>query len=419
MDDSTSALACEIKEKFGYHGILQIHTDQIRNSRKVSDHHAIIPTENVYETEYGELPAGEQKILGLISAQLLASLGGSSETTVYDLELECAGQKFRTSESVITDPGWRDVQDWVLGANGRSAGDEKPDGDGREESDDDGDADTAGSAAGGERNTSLTEILKADPDFFAQGRNISVTGQSIREGRTSPKKHFTENTLLGSMERAGADETPDEAERKGLGTPATRAGIIEKLVNTGLIERKGDRKTKNLIPTHKGIALITVMPEEIQSPSMTAEWEQKLLEIEKRTMEPKIFMSEIEKMVSDLVSTYEVVKDAKVLMHPAGEPTGKCPVCGSDVVEKQKGYFCSNRDCRFVLWKDNRFFDSIGKKMTKQMAESLIRDGKVILRKCTSRKTGRTFDTTLVMTTDEKGKICFDMTFPNNKAKHK
>lgn len=161
------------------------------------------------------------------------------------------------------------------------------------------------------------------------------------------------------------------------------------------------------------------MPEEIQSPSMTAEWEQKLLEIEKRTMEPKIFMSEIEKMVSDLVSTYEVVKDAKVLMHPAGEPTGRCPVCGSDVVEKQKGYFCSNRDCRFVLWKDNRFFDSIGKKMTKQMAVSLIRDGKVILRKCISRKTGRTFDTTLVMTTDEKGKICFDMTFPNNKAKHK
>ena len=419
MDDSTSALACEIKEKFGYHGILQIHTDQIRNSNKVSDHHAIIPTENVYDTEYGELPSGEQKILGLISARLLASLGSPCETTVYDLELECAGHIFKTSENVITDPGWRDVQDWVLGANGRSAGDGKPDGDGREEADEDGEADIAGSEAGADRNSRLTEIIKADPDFFAPGRIIPVTDQSIKEGKTAPKKHFTENTLLGSMERAGADETPDEAERKGLGTPATRAGIIEKLVHTGLIERKGDRKTKNLIPTHKGIALITVMPEEIQSPVMTAEWEQKLLEIEKRTMEQKIFMSEIEEMVRDLVSTYEVVKDANVLMHPACEPTGRCPVCGSNVVEKQKGYFCSNRDCRFALWKENRFFDSIGKKMTKQMAESLIRDGKVILRKCTSRKTGKTFDTTLVMTTDEKGKTCFNMTFPNNKAKHK
>lgn len=147
----------------------------------------------------------------------------------------------------------------------------------------------------------------------------------------------------------------DEAERKGIGTSATRAATIEKLVRTGFVERKGNKKTKYLMPTHKGVALITVMPEQIQSPSMTAEWEQKLLDVEKGNFQDTEFMSEIEEMITDLVKTYKVIEDAEVLMHPAMEEIGICPCCGQHVIERQKGYSCENRGCNFVLWKQNRF----------------------------------------------------------------
>lgn len=230
-------------------------------------------------------------------------------------------------------------------------------------------------------------------------------------------KMFTEDTLLSAMEKAGADETPDEAERKGLGTPATRAGIIEKLVNIGFIERKGDKKTKYLYPTHKGIALITVIPEVIQSASMTAEWEQKLLEIEKGGFDADEFMNEIEHMINDLVETYEVVKDAEVLMHPAYEPVGSCPCCGASVVEKSKGFFCEDNACKFALWKDNRFFDSLSKKMTKPIAEQLLKAGKVKLKKCRSVKTGKTYDCTVTMNVNENGQAQFGLEFEKNKSK--
>ena len=213
------------------------------------------------------------------------------------------------------------------------------------------------------------------------------------------------------MEKAGADETPDEAERKGLGTPATRAGIIEKLVNIGFIERKGDRKTKYLVPTHKGEALITVIPEAIQSASMTAEWEQKLLEVERQSYSSEQFIDEIEELIRNLIDTYEVIPDAEVLMHPAYEPIGKCPHCGKDVIEKSKGFFCSDKDCKFALWKDNRFFDSLSKKLTKQIAEQLLKNGKANLKKCRSVKTGKTYDTTIILSVNDVGQAQFTLDF--------
>jgi DNA topoisomerase-3 len=217
------------------------------------------------------------------------------------------------------------------------------------------------------------------------------------------------------MERAGAEETPDEAERKGLGTPATRAGIIEKLVRIGFVERKGDRKTKYLVPTHKGIALITVMPEMIQSPIMTAEWEQKLLGIEKKNFEASEFMKEIQDMITGLIDTYKIVEDTAALMNPDYKPLGKCPCCGSDVMEKPKGFFCSNKSCRFALWKDNRFLDSLSKKMTKEIAVALLKDGRCRLKKCRSIRTGKTYDTTLVLTTKDDGEAGFILDFDKKK----
>ena len=222
---------------------------------------------------------------------------------------------------------------------------------------------------------------------------------------------------MQSMENAGADEMPEDAERKGLGTPATRAGIIEKLVRIGFLERKGEKKTKHLIPTHKGIALVTVMPEQIQSPSMTADWEEKLLLIERKEYSSEEFMQEIRDVIFHLVRHYEVIQDAEVLMAKEPDSVGKCPICGSPVINRPKGYFCVDKECRFALWKNNRYFESIGKKLTDSVVESLLNSGKIKLKGCKSAKTGRNFDAMLLMEVDEIGKINFSMEFENGGKK--
>ena len=272
-------------------------------------------TVNVSDSDFSEIPNGEQKILSLITARLLAALGAPAEITEYDLSVTCGGQIFTAKSKVMTKAGWKEIQDWILGSKTCEADDEDTE------------------IEFSEKN-SLKDVLAADPNLLSEGRTIPACDPQIKEGKTTPKKRFTESSLLSAMERAGADEIPDDAERKGLGTPATRAGIIEKLVRIGFLERKGDKKTKYLVPTHKGIALITVMPEAIQSPTMTAEWEQKLIEVEKQNFEAEEFMTEIQEMLTGLIQTYEIVKDAEVLMHPAYEPIGKCPACGADVIEK-------------------------------------------------------------------------------------
>lgn len=213
------------------------------------------------------------------------------------------------------------------------------------------------------------------------------------------------------METAGAEKVSDEVERKGLGTPATRAGIIEKLVQKGFLERKGEKKTKYLIPTHKGTALITVMPEQIQSPSMTADWEEKLLLIEKGEYTGEDFMDEIKTVMAGLIQNYEVIRDSEVLITKGSKGIGKCPLCGSMVEAKSKGYFCSDRSCKFALWKNNRYFESIGKSLTDGMAEKLLASGKVKLKNCKSAKTGNIFGATVYMEVQEDGKTKFNMEF--------
>ena len=223
---------------------------------------------------------------------------------------------------------------------------------------------------------------------------------------------------MQSMENAGADEMPEDAERKGLGTPATRAAIIEKLVRIGFLERKGDKKTKYLIPTHKGTALVTVMPEQIQSPSMTADWEEKLLLIERKEYGSEDFMQEIKDTILHLVKHYEVIQDAEVLMTKEHNAIGKCPLCGSPVANRPKGYFCSDRECRFALWKNNRYFESIGKSLTDSMTEKLLGYGRIKLTGCKSARTRRTFDATVLMDVDETGRTSFSMEFENGGKNH-
>ena len=216
------------------------------------------------------------------------------------------------------------------------------------------------------------------------------------------------------MESAGADEMPEEVEGKGIGTPATRAGIIEKLVQKGFIERRGDKKSKHLVSTDKGDALVTVVPEQIQSPSLTADWEEKLLEVERGNYDQETFMAEISSMITGLVKNYEAVKGADTLLpsrENSGKVIGSCPSCGSAIAEMQKGWFCTNKSCRFAIWRDNNYFKKLGKKMTPQLAEQLIRKGSATLKNCRSERTGKTYNATVVVTPGQNGEAVFSLQF--------
>ena len=380
MAESLPNLIEKTKTVFGLNPTPMLKIEQVINGKKVTDHHAIIPTVVVSDANLDELPAGEREVLKLIATRLLEAVSSPCLVLEATLEAEHEGEKFSAKGKQILDPGWRAVRN--------------------EEEKEEKEKDF---------NLHLTGYEK-------EGEPLRIDVGNIKGGKTTPPKSYTEDTLLSAMERAGAEETPDEAERKGLGTPATRAGIIEKLVRIGFLERKGDKKTKYLVPTHKGEALITVIPEYIQSASMTAEWEQKLLEVEKNTYDSEKFMEEIEEMIKHLIETYEIIPDAEVLMHPSYAPIGKCPHCGGDIVEKSKGFFCSNKECKFALWKDNRYFDAIGKKMNRQIAEQLLRGGRANLKKCKSQRSGKTFDATLLLTTDDQGMAKYALQFEKKKG---
>lgn len=352
-----------------------VHTNQVINNKKVSDHHAIIPTREIAKANLSELPKGESSILNLIATRLICAVGNPFQYAETVVELECDTALFTAKGKTILDNGWK--------AFDRKSDSDKP----------------------------VKEPQKLPT--VTEGEYLTIHAIEVKEGKTSSPKHYTEDTLLSAMETAGAEEIPDEVERKGLGTPATRAAIIEKLVTKGFLERVGDKKTKHLIPTHKGTALITVMPEQIQSPSMTADWEEKLLLIEKKEYTGEQFMQEIQDVISKLVSTYEVAQDAEVLMSKEANAIGICPVCGSAVKEKQKGFFCSNCQCKFALWKNTRYFDSISKAMNAKVAEKLLSDGKVKLKNCKSQKTGKSFDAIIVLSLDDKNGARFSMEFEN------
>ena len=375
-DDMAALVPGLVKEVAAVYGIreeLPVTPGQVINSSKVSDHHAIIPTKTMPGEDLSGLPSGEQAILRLIAARLIASVGEVhryAETTVV---LDCAGAPFTAKGKTVLRAGWKGVESRIRPVRSKE---KEP--------------------------ASLPEIKT--------GEILPLSKTEIHEGKTNPPRHFTEDTLLQAMETASADEFPEEVERKGIGTPATRAATIEKLVQKGFVERRGDKKTKLLCATQKGTALITVMPEQIQSPSMTADWEEKLLRIEKGEYSSESFMEEITGMIESLVKTYEVVKDADVLL-PCRSVIGRCPHCGREVVERRKGWFCDSRDCHFALWKENAFFDSIGKKLTKGTAEKLLSSGKIRLTGCKSKRTGKTYDTTLLLETEADGRAKFRMDF--------
>ena len=342
------------------------------NREKVTDHHAILPTRCMLQADLEALPKGEQNVLKLIIARTLMAVSKPFRYLETMLTTECAGEEFSAKGKLVLSDGWKAMERKMLG---ELLGKQKE-----------------------------AVVL---PDAQEQSQ-CSVAGAELKEGQTSPPKHFTEDTLLSAMQAAGADSMPEGVERQGVGTPATRAATIEKLVQKGFLERKGTKKTKVLLPTDKGKALITVMPEEIQSADMTADWETKLLQIERSEMEPETFMTEIKEMISSLVTTTEAAKGANALMK--NKIIGVCPNCGANVVEREKGWFCENRECRFVLWKDNAFFKRLGKRLDSHVADKLLRDGRVRLKDCKSVK-GKTYNATVLLGTETDGRSKFSLEF--------
>ena len=343
------------------------------NQDKVTDHHAILPTRSMLQANLDALPTGERNILKLIIARTLMAVSKPYRYLETMLTTECAGEEFTAKGKEILDEGWKAVERKVL-----------------------------------------ADILDRKQEFATlpamEESECAILNAEMKEGQTTPPKHFTEDTLLHSMETASADSMPEGVERQGIGTPATRAATIEKLVQKGFLERKGEKKTKILLPTDKGKALITVMPEEIQSAEMTADWETKLLRIERGEMEPETFMTEIKEMISSLVTTTEAAKGANALMK--NKIIGVCPNCGKPVVEREKGWFCENRECRFVLWKDNAFLKRLGKRMDAHVADKLLRDGRVRLKDCKSAK-GKTYNATVLLGTEPDGRSKFSLEFEN------
>ena len=341
------------------------------NQDKVTDHHAILPTRSMLQANLDALPTGERNILKLIIARTLMAVSKPYRYLETMLTTECAGEEFTAKGKEILDEGWKAVERKVL-----------------------------------------ADILDRKQEFATlpamEESECAILNAEMKEGQTTPPKHFTEDTLLHSMETASADSMPEGVERQGIGTPATRAATIEKLVQKGFLERKGEKKTKILLPTDKGKALITVMPEEIQSAEMTADWETKLLRIERGEMEPETFMTEIKEMISSLVTTTEAAKGANALMK--NKIIGVCPNCGKPVVEREKGWFCENRECRFVLWKDNAFLKRLGKRMDAHVADKLLRDGRVRLKDCKSAK-GKTYNATVLLSCEADGRSKFSLEF--------
>ena len=367
---------------FGFRGAIPVHAKQVINNKKVSDHHAILPTQSVAGADLSSLPVGEASILRLIAARLLAAVGEPYRYAETTVQFECTGQTFTAKGKTVLDEGWKAIERAILG-------------------------DTA-------------EKIEENLDVLTEAQNGEthpILDAELKEGRTTPPKHFTEDTLLAAMETVGKEDMREEVERRGIGTPATRAATIEKLVQKGFLAREGGGKTKHLIPTEKGCALIAAMPEQLKSPAMTAAWEKKLLEIERNNYTPEQFMEEIETMMKSLVNQYANTPNAPAKAASGAPVVGTCPHCGSDVAEREKGWFCTSRECRFVIWKDNAFFNRLGKRPTRQVVDKLLRDGRARLKDCKSQRTGKTYNATVMLTTEADGRAKFSLEFENGGAR--
>ena len=357
---AAAILVCELPKK--------ILPKQVCNSQKVSDHHAVIPSLSAKNVDISALPTGEQTILMLVAQGFLRGICPEYRFAETVVTAECAGHTFRARGKEILKRGW-----------------------------------TVFSFREGQSN-----VLPA----VTEGQIIPVNRVSLKGGKTTPPKYYTEDTLLAAMENAGIQDMPEDAERKGIGTPATRSGILEKLISDQFVIRTKSKKVSYLRPTELGIALITVLPEQLQSPLLTAEWEHRLKLVESGTLSDTDFMQGITEMLAEMVEEYKPYPGSEVLFPEKEDVVGKCPRCGTNVEERKRGFFCMNPNCRFVLWKNSRFFEVKKKKLDKATAAALLQFGQVPMKGCYSEKTGKTYDATAIMV-DKGDKVDFKLEFGN------
>lgn len=357
---AAAILGCELPKK--------ILPKQVCNSQKVSDHHAVIPSLSAKNVDVSALPTGEQTILTLVAQGFLRGICPEYRFAETVVTAECAGHTFRARGKEILKRGW-----------------------------------TVFSFREGQSN-----VLPA----VTEGQNIPVAHVGLKGGKTTPPKYYTEDTLLAAMENAGIQDMPEDAERKGIGTPATRSGILEKLISDQFVIRTKSKKVSYLRPTELGIALITVLPEQLQSPLLTAEWEHRLKLVENGSLSDTDFMQGITEMLAEMVEEYNPYPGSEVLFPEKEDVVGKCPRCGTNVEERKRGFFCMNPNCRFVLWKNSRFFEVKKKKLDKATAAALLKFGQVPMKGCYSEKTGKTYDATAIMV-DKGDKVDFKLEFDN------
>ena len=371
----------------GYAGEPDI--DRVTDDSKVTDHHAIIPTVEIARTDLSELPSGERDVLTLLAVRLLCATTQVHRFEAVTAILDCQGYTFTAKGKTILQSGWKEVERIHRMSIRQSETEHK------------------------ENEAVALPVLQ-------EGQTFEAVSASLREGKTSPPKHYTEDTLLSAMETAGAEDMPEDAERKGLGTPATRAATLEKLVSAGFVQRK----KKQLIPTEKGKNLIAVLPDNIKSPILTAEWESMLKQVEHGELSATSFMDQIADMSRTLVKEHTAPEKRFADLFPssretAHEAVGVCPRCGAPVYEGKKGFFCDNRECSFALWKDNRFFSSKKKSITKSVAAALLKEGRISMSGLYSEKTGRTYDAEVILD-DTGGKyVNFKLEFPVKKGRRK
>ena len=364
MEQTTAALISVLLPMlpFTQDTVLSPEIGRVIDNAKVTDHHAILPTAEFIKAGFEGLAESEKKLLSLVCMKLLCAVSSPHVYEAVTAVFECCGKSFTAKGKVILSEGWKDMERrFRLTLKSKDT----------EQTEDE---------------TELPEL--------SEGQTFDKPAASVSEHYTTPPKQYTEDTLLSAMESAGKEDMPDDAERKGLGTPATRAAMIEKLLSAGFAERKG----KSLVPTKDGVNLAVILPELLKSPQLTAEWESRLTGIAKGEADPDEFMAGIAELVRELVKTYShITEDGKKLFSPEKEAIGTCPRCGSPVYEGKKNYYCSDRSCRFVMWKNDRFFESRKTAFTKKIAAALLKDGKAKIKGLYSERTGKTYDGTVLL----------------------
>ena len=366
---------------------LPVHAAQVVDSSKVTDHHAVIPTAEIAGADLAALPTGERNILYMIAVRLLCAVGEPHTYAETAVTLDCGGASFMTKGRTVAAAGWKGLERAFLSTLKQKAEEPAP-------------------------------ALPA----LSEGQRLEGADALLKQGTTSPPSRFTEDTLLSAMEHASAEDFAalESVERTGLGTPATRAATIEKLVKSGFVERK----KKQLLPTEKGLALSWAMPDQLKSAKLTAEWEDRLGAVERGELAPEDFMAGITAMLTGLVRSYRNVAVAPSPLSESGRAgIGKCPRCGKNVVEGKKSFYCEGYhdtpSCGFALWKNDRFFTSKRKELTKKIAASLLKTGRAAVTGLFSEKKGVFYDATVVLNDDGGKFVRFKLEFDNKSTEKK